>query len=169
MPNKEFGPSWVSGNWYCFLKYKTPKQLKKQETEIKTSPTVLPKRAMKRSKRWRKELSKIKWSCHSQKVLWDQMAKVVIYLFTYFCNIECSKIIYGFGINTDSRHTPFFSSSLFAPARLQGKWTYVHHSTFLPPKAVYSGRVLNIKPETASKTSRLAAKSPVKTPDSIYL
>lgn len=85
----------MSGNWYCFLKYKTPKQLKKQETEIKTNPTVLPKRAMKRSKRWRKELSKIKRSCHSQKVLWDQMAKVVIYLFTYFCNIECYKIIYG--------------------------------------------------------------------------
>lgn len=69
----------------------------------------------------------------------------------------------------DSRHTPFFPPSLFAPARLQGKWTYIHHPTSLPPKAVYSGGVLNIKPETASRTSRLAAKSPVKTPDSIYL
>jgi hypothetical protein len=36
------------------------------------------------------------------KILQDQMAKRVIYLFTYFCNTKCSKIIYGFGINTEA-------------------------------------------------------------------
>lgn len=99
------------------------------------------------------------------------MAKVVIYLFTYFCNIECSKILYGFGINTETAdtHLSFLLPFLLQLGCRESGHPYIYHPTSLPPKAVYSGGVLNIKPETASRTSRLAAKSPVKTPDSIYL
>jgi hypothetical protein len=57
----------VCGNRSCFFKSETPKQLKEQETEIKTNSMMLPERgAMTGTKKLRKELSENKWSCHSQ-------------------------------------------------------------------------------------------------------
>lgn len=76
------------------------------------------------------------------------------------------QIIYGCGINTEAADTLLSSPpSLFAPASLQGKWTSVHGPIYLPPKDVYSGGVLKIKPETDSRIFRLAAMSPVKMAD----
>lgn len=101
------------------------------------------------------------------------MAKAVIYLFTYFCNAECSKIIYGYGINTETvgRHAPFLllHHVLFQQGGKESAHV-IRGLTHLPLKAIDSRGVSNIKPETPSRTPRLSAKLPVKKANpSIYL
>ena len=103
MPDKEPGTSLISENWYFFLKTKTQKQLKEQRNWRQNKPkNAAKKRWWKAQKGWERNTTKLNEATVLGKVLRDQMAKGVIYPFAYFCNTECSKIIYGFGINTEA-------------------------------------------------------------------
>ena len=76
------------------------------------------KRWWKAQKGWERNTTKLHDATVLGKVLRDQMAKGVIYPFAYFCNTECSKIIYGFGINTEA----VGSLSLSPPPRPATSW-----------------------------------------------
>lgn len=67
------------------------------------------------------------------------MAKAVIYLFTYSHNTECSKIIYGVGINPEAVGRPTLALLLPSLLQLGGKESaqVVHGLTFLSPNVVY--------------------------------
>ena len=86
-----------------FSESKMQKQLKEQATEGKTNPkNAAKKRWWKAQKGWERNTTKLNEATVLGRVLRDQMVKGVIYPFAYFCNTECYKIIYGFGINTET-------------------------------------------------------------------
>ena len=100
---KNLAERWWARAGVSFSESKMQKQLKEQATEGKTNPKNAAKKWWwKAQKGWERNTTKLNEATVLGKVLRDQMVKGVIYPFAYFCNTECSKIIYGFGINTET-------------------------------------------------------------------
>lgn len=114
-----------------------------------------------RTKKLRKELGKNKWSCHSQEGSLRPDGKgsnLSLHIFLQYSLFQNNIWIWEKYRGSRQTYSLSPAPSHFAPARRQGIWTRYTLSNISASKSCRLERGLSIKPQKASKTSRITAK-----------